>query len=161
MQTFTRWNPPTVKSTMAPAKVVREVYDFSRDENHNLIVVKSGTKNFDEMAAVAAEGCDFRTIHEALRSGNISLSRAAFENPTGKRYGDTTGEPTDLVDLDQTYKKMAAEILESYEKLPADLRGNMTISQFSEFVKNGGIKGYAESKAPIQSQQEVNDNAGQ
>lgn len=158
---YSRFNPPKYKNHMAPAQVVRKKYDFARDDNHNLIVVESGTVNYSAMAAAAAAGCDFKAIHEALRAGRVSLSKEALTNniAPGTEYRDTTQDPKSLIEADNKIKAAAAQVMESYSKLPEDLRNGMTISQFEQAVKSGYLEKYAKMKEAMTPIKEELPNA--
>lgn len=157
---FSKLNPPKYVNHMAAAQVTRQLYDFGRDKEGKLIIVKSGKQCFDEMAAAAAAGCDFKAIHQALRSGSVRLSKDVFEQTPGKGeiYGDATQDPHSLIEADNIVKQKAAAVMESFAKLPEDLRAGMTVSQYLKFVENGGLQGYVKSHEP---KQEVKEDAKQ
>lgn len=156
---YSKTNPPKYTSHMRAPQEVRDIYDFGRLPDHTLTIVKNGKRNFNEMAAAAADGCDFKAIHDTLRQGNVRLSRSALENtvPKGAEYRDTTNDPASILEADQKIKAAAAAVMESYEKLPSDLRGNMSVSQFAEAVKSGYLERYADFVA----KKEGNNNASE
>ena len=146
---YSKLNPPTPLNHMAKTKELRKVLDFGRNPDHTLTIVESGKQNFNEMAQAAADGCDFKVIHETLRSGSVRLSRKDIETaiPKGAEYRDTTADPTSIIEADNKVKAAAAEVMEAYSKLPADLRQNMTVAQYVKAMENPNfLKGYVNMK---------------
>lgn len=157
---YSKLNPPTPLNHMAHSKLVRKVLDFGRNPDHTLCIVDAGTRNFNEMAQAAADGCDFKAIHDTLRSGSVRLSRDALDTlPKGAEYRDTTKDPASIIEADNKIKAAAAQVMEAYGKLPADLRQNMTVSQYVKAMENPNfLKGYVNMKeaettpAPVTSE---------
>lgn len=139
-------NPPKPLTHMAPAQYTRQLYDFGRDKDHNVIVVKGEKVNFDKMSAAAAEGCDFRMIKETLRAGSVRLPKEVFENTPGKgaEYG-VEDRPTSLIEVADVSKKAGvskAEAQKLLDGMPQDLSNGMTLEQFSKFVDEGYLDKY-------------------
>lgn len=139
-------NPPKPLTHMAPAQYTRQLYDFGRDKDHNVIVVKGEKVNFDKISAAAAEGCDFRMIKETLRAGSVRLPKEVFENTPGKgaEYG-VEDRPTSLIEVADVSKKARVSKHDAQQLLdgmPEDLHNGMTLEQFSKFVDEGYLDKY-------------------
>ena len=147
---FNRYNPPGRTTYLKPECAEQVTYDFTYDKDHNLIVEKTGTINYDKLTAAAAEGCDFTNVVQSLRAGAVSISKGVAGSTPGKGvvYG-VENEPTSIIDADRINKAKAKAARDAFAKLPEDLKGGMTLNQFAQAVDSGYLDKYIKMKETL------------